>query len=743
MSREKENMAGESSEIPTTPEGADTQTTSSSTISTQESQREHVPVKRPEGWKPSRGSLRQAIRELTGAVRGIRKQPETQVKTDLDQPSGPPSAERRTSVPGGLFGPVPEEEIRNPTLPDVLKSSVPFRRDLKKENEYASDEDREQAEIEWLKGLMSKIESSGQTHEQFFTQLENYRLRSTLTTLCEGARRYYDARRAFSKAIGFISINIGGNVESFVKYDETIGPMSNEGAMMKQKEVARAFAQLEARAKRIQYKQITVTNPDGSPQIKDGQEVKKWILDKSINPAFADEKQLDDIRKDIAKGLAIESLSEKDIKRDEEEFKDTYDRILKDEEEVMYSSVLHAEVLWRTWMRSGLWNGIVFKVDEQTGQQVLTSDERERLFFAKVTDYESNWDKYKENINWSDSFDSPTTEYTVKGLLWNGLFHHKHRQGREIMRPYVYYGSQDFLSSYLSDSFIKNNDNFLDKRGFVELQDQDLDAEDKKLGKRIFVKGIKTDQSGKVVKNDRGDLVLETDSSGNSLKLERLILHSNGVAEIDSDNPVDLSQVDWTITGEDAYSGVFKRYRLSVAGDMRSKEMGDGKVGNSPFMDPFKEAVAGIGNLDPISRDREGITRAHPDWNKNKIDEEIEKRRKQGKIYRDDAATMLLRGVLNYQTTEYGSEFHTNNINRSQIRNMMDLVRGSAILPDEKVKELENDYLGILHLPNHKRTEAFINTTVNVAAALYDEADPAGAFLAMFLKFLSLSFNLK
>src|SRR3989344_6517825 len=309
-----------------------------------------------------------------------------------------------------------------PTIDDLLAKEIPQQKDALSVIEVEPQNDAE-SQIRWLMVKMTRLESKTTSYSELQLDQDFAAVRGHVAAFTEDARNYFNSRIRVYEASRMIDL-AGGDIDSFKELGKNAGLMKIADTMMSRWEVAPAYNGLEKRCRNS---------------------------DPSQNPSFATPDQLRQIKEEIANEIVTRSLEKKGIKTNDVQ----YLKKKQAEQLLQVRAVQQAELFWRMWMRSALWNGLVFK--DGTNSKLV-----EELTFLPPQEIAKRWSEYQQYVDWGKSFKSDTAEFAVKRLLWAGLFHEANQQGEQRMRPYLNYGSQDLVSNFLDSSFITASKNFKD-----------------------------------------------------------------------------------------------------------------------------------------------------------------------------------------------------------------------------------------------------------------------------------------
>lgn len=555
-------------------------------------------------------------------------------------------------------------------------------------------------EIRYLAEQMSKLEALGISYNEMHSQPEYVQLQSQVRQLSLEAQHYYTARQKLHEA-GRIAPTAGGTIDDFTRLGKLAGDMPTIDIILQQKEVAWALGEFEAKSRQIEW--VEQEKPDGTT---------KRVVNGNINPAFASPTQLVSIRDKMAEKIAADSLRKRlKLNPDSEVDKDDLEK----EKVIQLGAVTQAETIWRMWMRSALSNGLVFK--EKTDKEGPDPEVVKRLSFLGPLFINSHWEEYGEHLNWDQSFEGGTTESAVKRLLYAGLFHKKNQQGEERMRPYLNYGTRDFLSSFLDKDFLEDSKNFRKGLGFAMRSEvrtvEDLKGKNVKLLDKIFEK---FGEDGRVI--------------------ERVIIHPNGVLEVDAAAPFNFANVRWMAKGEDAYTGLFTVQNLTIADKARDMMMSPEKLARDPGLGTLHELRGGMERFDSVQKDieKEEMKRGRH-LSENEAEEFLDKKRAEdGKVYREDMNMLLGLGVLDFQMHDMERKYGVPNIIWSQVDYAIDSLRTRNMVTKKQAQAMKRMTMAV-SLGDKKALPQLVQDFIRSAVITTHRINPGSVFFAMLSEF--------
>lgn len=544
------------------------------------------------------------------------------------------------------------------------EASIPQEfRGLREDYFYEQVKKRSVEELEWppdpeeqvrvLSEKMSVLEVLRRPYRELQFNPDYIALASAIKRLRPETQAFFRSRQAIFDAWLLLPL-AGGSVDVFSKVGESVGLMSNADTMLSRKEVARAFVELE---KRSSKKEVV-------EKVENGKNIKE--LRKDNNPILADSLQLEVIRWEIALSIA---KAAGEAGGDDQMAADKY-----------IWAVRQAETIWRVWMRAALQDGPVFKPG--------APDEIKSL---RPTEIPQHWEELEKWVDWDNSFEGEG-EFAIRRLLHSSLFLHKSKVGEARIRPYLYFGTQDFLSNFLDQRFLTNKDNFKDGVSF-ELVGNPGPNEDK-----VF---IKTSREGRV---------------------EKIVVKRNGVVEIPEEADFDPSQIKWTAKGEDAYLGGFAYFNLAQGDEIRKALLSPDKLARDPSLKVLLDLYGSFDRFPTIQKDIE---------DKKNPEEE----RKKGKIYKEDVFMMLGTGLLQFQRHDLWKRFKQRNINLADVNFAVDGLRSKALITDEQVEEMKRKLMAIDGIEATKLIQLLVLT--------YYYTNPGGVLMAMLQEFLKQAMSLK
>lgn len=518
-----------------------------------------------------------------------------------------------------------------------------------------------QRQIEKLSEIMSGFESLGMQYEQLRYNPDFQGLEHVLQSLSAEARSYFVARRNIFDA-WVLTPYVGGEMGAFTKLAEIAGSMIYADTMLNQDEVATAYMEFELRSKQSSAED---------------------------NPAKADLLRFDSIRREIALNLARQSKDQQLVAAldaataagDEPQKR----LIIQMIEKKHIWAVRQAETLWRMWMRSALSNGIVFKKN-------IPEEKQQELRSLRPTELASHWQELQEAVDWNKSIvSSSTAEFTVTRVVQSQLFFEKIKRGQARMRPYMYLGSQDFVSNYLDVKFLTKASNFKDGIAFEVENEKDKD-------------------NGNV---DR--VLIKKDQAGNII--EKVLVRRNGVVEFDNEHHFDPRKVRWTSGGADAYNGVFAFYNLTTADALRKALLDPDKLARDPSLKALMDIYGGLDRFKDIQEDIDA-------------GKDVAAERRNGIIYRQDIFMMYGLGLLDFSRHDLRKVYKSNNFRLDEIVETVDRMRSRNTLTDQLAKQMKEQLTGLDPIG-----QGIVLT--------YYRTNPAGVFMAMLQAFLKAAIPLK
>lgn len=485
----------------------------------------------------------------------------------------------------------------------------------------------EKSQIEWLSQHMSALEASGRSYREMGYDPNFMRITGALPGMRVEAQKFFRSRLQVYEAWLLVP-NAGGSIDAFTKLAETAGMMSIADTMLSHRDVAEAYVEFEIRSQEDE---------------------------KSKNPARCSALQSEEIRLKIALKLAEE--------RGDVENAGKYIWVVR-----------QGETIWRMWMRAALADGLAFKpgVDDMT---------KKRLSSLRPTELREHWEEIQKIVDWPNSFEG-RGEFAVRRLLYSALAIEKGKGGEARIRPYLYFGSKDFLSNFLDEKFLKEGGNFRDGIGFSlvnrhpnpdkpEEADPDFD--------RVYEK------------------------RGEDGKLERITITRNGVVALDKEYRLNLGKIIWTAKGEDAYVGTFAAYNLSLADGIRKAVMDPDKLARDPSLKVLMDLVGSFESFSTTQKDIEDeeAKQGHPLTSKERA-VFLEQKRAGGKIYREDIFAQLATGLLEFQMKDKQKRFHQKNINFEDINVAVNLLRSRGMVTDQLAEKMKSELLKLKGMPSGK-----------------------------------------
>ncbi|KKS12134.1 MAG: hypothetical protein UU67_C0057G0005 [Candidatus Daviesbacteria bacterium GW2011_GWB1_41_5] len=522
-----------------------------------------------------------------------------------------------------------------------------------------SPKDKE-GQIEWLSSRMSKLESSGRSYQSLAYDPNYLSITSVLPRLDIEAQKFFRARVQIFEA-WLLTPNAGGTIDAFTKLIETAGFMTFADSVLSHKDVAKSFMDFETRSQKIEY------TPEGT-------------VIRENNPALANAFQIEKIRQQ----MALDRAKEDDFVSQETVLDSTEGKLAVQE---YIWSVRQAETIWRMWMRAALADRPVFKSD-------VNEEDRNRLLSLRPAEIMENWNELKEKIIWgsSESF-AGTGEFAVKRLLYSSLFTENARAGEPRIRPSLYFGSKDFLSSFLDEKFLTDPNNFKDGPAFVPEGEPNPDQD------KILVK-----------KDEQGNIK------------EKIIVKRNGIIQMDAEYKFDPTKIKWTTKGENALTGIFYAFNLMMADKIRAGLLDPDKLARDPSLKVLLDLRGSFENFPSITKDIE-----------DGLDPDQE--RAKGKVYREDAFAQLALGLLSFQMKDRFGRFKQKNINFDDISVSVDNLRTRGMVTDEQAKDIKKKLLLLDGKPNDQATQLLL-------LAFY-RTNPPGIFMAMLREFFKQAISLK
>ncbi|OGE19570.1 hypothetical protein A3A14_02990 [Candidatus Daviesbacteria bacterium RIFCSPLOWO2_01_FULL_43_38] len=550
-------------------------------------------------------------------------------------------------------------------------------------------------QIRQLAEQMSKLEALGISYNEMHSQPEYVNLQTRVRQLSLEAQHYYGARQKLYEAGRFVP-TAGGTIDDFTQLGKLAGGMRIIDIILQQKEVSSALSEFEVKSRQIEW--VEEQKPNGTT---------KRVVNGNKNPAFSSPTQLEIIRKEIAKKIAVDSVKE----HFELESGDVgYEEALATEETVQMGAVTQAETIWRMWMRSALSSGLVFK--EGTDPEIV-----KRLSFLGPLFLVSHWEEYGQHLDWDQSFEGGTTESAVQRLLYAGLFHKKNQQGEERMRPYLQYGTRDFLSSFLNKDFLEDSKNFRKGPGFVMRSEvrtvEDLKGKNVKLLDKIFEK---FGEDGRVI--------------------ERVIIHPNGVLEVDAAAPFNFANVRWMAKGEDAYTGLFTVQNLIVADKARDAMMSPDKLARDPGLGALHELRGGMERFESVQKDieKEELKIGHS-LTEQEVEDLLDKKREEdGKVYREDMYMLLGLGVLDFQMHDMERKYGVPNIIWSQVDYAIDSLRTRNMVTKRQAQTMKRMAMAV-SLGDKVNLPILMQDFIRSAVITTHRINPGSVFMAMLGEF--------
>lgn len=544
----------------------------------------------------------------------------------------------------------------------------------------------EDEQIKMLSGKMSALESLKQSYERLQYDPVFRNLVRQVRELSPQAQAYFDARIQIYEA-WLITPLTGGDTGEFIKLGNLAGLMRFTNTMLHQKEVADAFMEFEIRGSKREF--VDKRQDDGT--------VKKE-LNKDSNPAFADAPHLEEIRGDIALEVA---------KKNENLPPELADNQKQELVQKHIWAVRQAETIWRMWMRFALWDGVVFKSD-------TPEDVKQALSSLRATEMPDHWEEIQQYVDADNSF-SGQGEFAVKRLLHSSLFFHKYRLGEQRIRPYLYFGSKDFLSSYLDDKFLTASSNFADGKAFELESNSHPDQKDPTKPDLNFDRTY-------VKKNEQGGVV------------ERVVIQRNGIVRFNERYRFNLANTKWDAKGEDAYRGLFTFLSLTYADEIRKGLISPDKLARDPSLKVLLDLYGSLESFPAMNRDiEEAVSKGE------NPEEKIQKERNNGKIYKEDMFFGLGLGLLNFQKHDLWQRFKQRNLNFADIDDAVNMLRGRALITNEQTKEMKRRLLPLdgLNLPDF--TKDFMRSLI----AIHHKANTPGILMAMLMELFKQISSLK